>query len=208
MDGGKSWKKLGAADGLPAGDYGRIGIAFARSQPTRVYAMVEAAKNGFYKSDDGGSKWSLITADPKIVTNRPFYFQDLAVDTKNENRVYSIHDVVEVSEDGGKTFSTMLPYYGIHPDHHAWFIHPDNPDFILDGNDGGIGISRDRGKTWQFDEKLPVRPVLSYQCRQRHTVSCNGRHAGQRQLAWPGIHMDHRRHPQLLLAQCRQRRWL
>lgn len=156
MDGGKAWKKLGKEDGLPAGDFGRIGIAFARSMPSRVYAMVEAGKNGFYKSDDGGLKWELVTADPKVATNRPFYFQDIAVDTKNENRIYSIHDIVEVSEDGGKTFRTMLPYFGIHPDHHAWFIHPDNPDFILDGNDGGIGISRDRGRTWTFDDKLPV----------------------------------------------------
>ena len=155
-DGGRNWKKLGKDDGLPAGDYGRIGLAFAQSQPSRVYAMIEASKNGFYKSDDGGSKWQLITADPKIVTNRPFYFQDIRVDTKNENRVYSIHDVVEVSEDGGKTFRTMLPYFGIHPDHHAWYIHPDNPDFMLDGNDGGIGITRDRGRSWQFDDKIPV----------------------------------------------------
>ncbi len=72
------------------------------------------------------------------------------MDTKNENRIYSIHDIVEVSEDGGKSFRTMLPYSGIHPDHHAWFIHPDNPDFILEGNDGGIGISRDRGNTRTF----------------------------------------------------------
>jgi len=154
-DAGKTWKKLGKEQGLPAGDYGRIGVAFARSAPSRVYAMVEATKNGFYKSDDGGANWQLVTADPKIVTNRPFYFQDIAVDTKNENRVYSIHDIVEVSEDGGKTFRTLLPYSGIHPDHHAWFIHPDNPDFILDGNDGGIGITRDRGKNWTFDDKLP-----------------------------------------------------
>lgn len=155
-DGGKAWKKLGKDDGLPTGDFGRIGLAFAQSQPSRVYALIEATKNGLYKSDDGGSKWSLVTADPKIATNRPFYFQDIRVDTKNENRVYSIHDIVEVSEDGGNTFRTLLPYYGIHPDHHAWYIHPDNPDFILDGNDGGMGISRDRGRTWVFDEKLPV----------------------------------------------------
>lgn len=154
-DGGRNWKKLGKEDGLPAGDYGRIGIAFARSMPSRVYAMVEATKNGLYVSNDGGSRWELVTADPRIVTNRPFYFQDIAVDTKNENRLYSIHDIVEVSEDGGKSFRTMLPYSGIHPDHHAWFIHPDDPNFILDGNDGGIGISRDRGKTWTFDDKLP-----------------------------------------------------
>ena len=83
IDGGKSWKKLSKADGLPAGDYGRIGIAFAPSMPSKVYAMVEAKKNGLYKSEDGGFKWELITEAPGIVTNRPFYLQDLAVDTKN-----------------------------------------------------------------------------------------------------------------------------
>lgn len=155
-DGGKNWKKLGKDEGLPAGDYGRIGIAFARSMPTRVYAMVEATKNGLYVSNDGGFKWELVTSDPKIVTNRPFYFQDLAVDTKNENRVYSIHDIVEQSEDGGKTFRTLLPYGGIHPDHHAWWISPTDPSFMLDGNDGGMGITRDHGASWNFTEQLPV----------------------------------------------------
>ena len=156
VDGGRNWKKLAKEDGLPAGNLGRSGIAFARSMPSRVYAMIEASKNGLYKSDDGGLKWELVTAEAAIVTNRPFYFQDLAVDPKNENRVYSIHDIVEVSEDGGKSFRTLLPYSGIHPDHHAWWIHPEDPEFILDGNDGGIGISRDRGRSWNFNENLPV----------------------------------------------------
>ena len=156
VDGGKNWKKLGKDEGLPAGNLGRVGLAFAESMPSRVYAMVEATKNGLYKSDDGGFKWELVTAEPAIVTNRPFYFQDIRVDTKNENRLYSVHDIVEVSEDGGKTFRTMLPYGGIHPDHHAWWISPTDPNFILDGNDGGMGISRDRGRTWNFNENLPV----------------------------------------------------
>lgn len=156
IDGGKNWKKLGKEDGLPAGNYGRIGIAFSYSLPSRVYAMIEATKNGLYKSDDGGFKWELVNNNPAVVTNRPFYFQDVAVDTKNENRLYSIHDIVEVSEDGGKTFRTLLPYAGIHPDHHAWWISPTDPNFILDGNDGGIGITRDRGQSWNFNENLPV----------------------------------------------------
>ena len=156
VDGGKNWKKLGKEDGLPAGDYGRIGLAFAQSMPSRVYALVEATKNGLYKSDDGGFKWELVTTDPAIVTHRPFYFQDIRVDTKNENRLYSVHDFVEVSEDGGKTFRTLIPYGGIHPDHHAWWISPSDPNFILDGNDGGMGITRDRGKSWNFNENLPV----------------------------------------------------
>jgi len=118
--------------------------------------MVEATKNGLYKSDDGGAKWELVTAEPKIVTNRPFYFQDIRVDPQNENRIYNIHDQVEVSEDGGKTFATLIPYSGIHPDHHAWWIHPGNGHFMIEGNDGGIGITHDRGKNWTFDDKIPV----------------------------------------------------
>jgi len=155
MDGGRNWKKLGREEGLPAGEIGRIGIAFARSMPTRVYAKVEAARNGLYQSDDGGFKWTLINSKPEEVTDRPFYYQEIYVDPKNENRIYDIHSTVTYSEDGGRNFKTMLPYSGIHPDHHAWWIHPENPDFILDGNDGGMGISRDRGRTWNFDEKLP-----------------------------------------------------
>lgn len=154
-DGGRNWKKLGKDDGLPAGDFGRIGIAFSQSMPSRVYAMVEATKNGLYRSDDGGFHWELVNSDPQWVTNRPFYFQDIAVDTKNENRLYSIHDVIDISEDGGKTFRTLLPYGGIHPDHHAWWISPSDPNFILDGNDGGMGITRDRGRSWNFNENLP-----------------------------------------------------
>ncbi|MER3465226.1 MAG: hypothetical protein C4329_13245, partial [Chitinophagaceae bacterium] len=55
-----------------------------------------------------------------------------------------------------KTFRTLLPYFGIHPDHHAWWISPTNSNFILDGNDGGMGITYDRGRNWTFNEKLPV----------------------------------------------------
>ena len=156
VDGGKNWKQLGKDDGLPDGNLGRIGLAMSRKNPKIIYALIEASRNGLYKSEDGGYKWQLVTADPQIVTNRPFYFQDIAVDPENENRVWLIYQMISVSEDGGKSFRTVIPYRGIHPDHHAFWIHPKNGNFIIDGNDGGIGISRDRGKTWQFDDKLPV----------------------------------------------------
>ena len=156
IDGGKNFIKLGKEHGLPEGDYGRIGITLCKSSPNRVYALIEAKKNGLYRSDDGGYNWELVNSDKEIVTNRPFYFQDIICDPKNENRLWMIHQMVTMSEDGGKTFKTIIPYRGIHPDHHAFWIHPENPDFIIDGNDGGIGITRDRGKNWMFDEKLPV----------------------------------------------------
>ncbi|MFN4285695.1 MAG: VPS10 domain-containing protein [Lacibacter sp.] len=155
VDGGKTWKKLGKENGLPDGPLGRCGIAFAPSQPGRVYAKVEATKNGFYRSDDGGFTWTQVTTNPADITDRPFYYNEIYVDPLNENRIYDIHSTVTLSEDGGKSWTTLIPYNGIHPDHHAWWIHPTNPNLIYDGNDGGIGISRDRGKTWVFNEQLP-----------------------------------------------------
>jgi photosystem II stability/assembly factor-like uncharacterized protein len=153
IDGGRNWKKLGKAEGLPEGHYGRIGLAISRSNPNVVYALVEATKNGLYRSDDGGYTWTLVNSDPQWVTNRPFYFQEIACDPQNENRLWLIYQMISASEDGGKSFKVVIPYNGIH---HAFWIHPKNGAYIIDGNDGGIGITRDRGKTWIFDEKLPV----------------------------------------------------
>lgn len=156
IDGGKNWKKLSNDDGLPEGQLGRIGIAFARSMPKRVYAKIEATKNGFYRSDDGGFTWNLINSNAGQVTDRPFYYQEIYVDPVNENRIYDVHSTITLSEDGGKSFTTLIPYSGIHPDHHAWWINPKDPNLIIEGNDGGIAFSRDRGENWVFDEKIPV----------------------------------------------------
>lgn len=154
LDAGKSWKKLGKEDGVPDGDLGRMGLAFSPSQPSRVYALIEATKNGLYKSDDGGFKWELVNSDPAYVTTRSFYFQDIKVDPQNENRIYSLYQPIAMSEDAGKTFSVIVPTQRIHADHHAIWISPTDPSFIIDGGDGGLAISRDRGKTWKFEEQL------------------------------------------------------
>jgi len=154
-DGGETWKKAGKAEGLPD-TTGRMGLAIAKSDPNVMYAMIEATKNGLFRTEDGGFNWVKINEDPTWVTNRPFYFQDIAVDPSNENRLYNIYQMIAQSDDGGKSFRVIIPYNGIHPDHHAWWIHPYNPNFIINGNDGGIAVSRDRGRSWQFDEKLPL----------------------------------------------------
>ncbi len=73
VDGGKNWKQLTKDDGMPEGQLGRIGVAFSRSMPGRVYAKVEATKNGLYKSEDGGFKWTLVNSDAAQITDRPFY---------------------------------------------------------------------------------------------------------------------------------------
>lgn len=154
-DGGDTWTEKTDKDGLPKGPLGRIGLAFAPSKPNIVYALVEAKENALYKSTDGGNAWSKVTADEGI-GNRPFYYSDIFVDPKNENRLYSLFSLVNISEDGGKNWSTLLPYSGVHPDHHAWWIHPDDPTYMINGNDGGLNITRDGGQTWRFVSNLPL----------------------------------------------------
>ncbi|MBK7936927.1 MAG: hypothetical protein IPJ82_07435 [Lewinellaceae bacterium] len=152
-DGGENWERLSDKDGLPEGELGRIGLAVAKSNPDVVYALVEAKENALYKSTDGGRKWRKM-AD-KGMGDRPFYYAEIYVDPKNENRVYSIFTTISKSEDGGKTFETWAGWR-IHPDHHAFWIHPDNPDYVINGNDGGLNITLDGGKTWRYAENIPV----------------------------------------------------
>ncbi|MFK7847059.1 MAG: hypothetical protein AB8G77_17285 [Rhodothermales bacterium] len=152
-DGGANWTRRTEEDGLPKGDLGRLGLAFAPSNPDIVYALVEAKKNALYRSEDGGIKFSMIN-DSRGVSNRPFYYNDLFVDPVNENRIYHLASGVQVSDDGGKTFKRIMD--DVHPDHHAWWIDPNNPNLIYQGNDGGLNISRDRGETWRFAENLPL----------------------------------------------------
>ena len=158
-DGGKTWKKITEEDGFPKGNLGRIGVAIAPNKPDIIYALVEAKKNALYKSEDGGFKWKKIN-DKSDIGNRPFYYSEIYVDPENENRVYSVFTYVNVSEDGGKNFKQLMPAYGvdngIHPDHHSWWIHPENGNFMIDGNDGGMNITKDGGKTWRFIGNLPV----------------------------------------------------
>jgi len=153
-DGGKNWKKLNSKDnGLPEGDLGRMGLAIAPSDPLVVYALIESKKNALYKSTDGGTKFSKIN-DSEEIGNRPFYYFEIYVDPADSKRLYSLHSGISMSDDGGKSFTSIEG--GTHSDHHAFWINPNNPKTIIEGNDGGMNISHDQGKTWRFVENLPV----------------------------------------------------
>ena len=95
----------------------------------------------------------------KISVTRPFYYADIFVDPQNENRIFNLHSLVSKSDDGGRTFKNILPFDwfgGVHPDHHAFWIHPQNPKYLIEGNDGGLNISKDGGENWRFIENLPL----------------------------------------------------
>jgi photosystem II stability/assembly factor-like uncharacterized protein len=154
-DGGDGWKRLTEDDGLPKGNLGRIGIAIAPSEPSVVYALVEAdPKNAVLRSDDGGKSWQTVNTEPDTA-ERPFYYADIRVDSQWPNRVYSLNSRLRVSEDGGKTFRPLPHSRDIHGDYHALWIDPRDGRYMIAGEDGGVGISHDRGESWQFAADLP-----------------------------------------------------
>ncbi len=186
VDGGESWKKVTTKEGLPEGELGRIGLAIASSKPEIVYAWIESKKNALYRSDDGGQKWQMINDKMSEIGDRPFYYCEIHVDSKNENRLYTIFSEVNISEDGGKSFKILLPYAGVHPDHHAWWIHPEDPSLIIEGNDGGLNISRDMGKTWHFIDNIPVGQFYHINVDMEHPYNVYGGLQDNGSWAGPG----------------------
>ncbi|MFN1834740.1 WD40/YVTN/BNR-like repeat-containing protein [Balneola sp. MJW-20] len=159
LDGGDTWNEITSEDGLPEGDLGRMGVAFAPSEPEIVYAHIESKKNAIYRSEDGGYTWELrqTVEEDGEVGNRPFYYAEIYVDPFNENRVFSIYTYISVSEDGGRSFESLYPYYNwVHPDHHAFWLSKTQKGFMIDGNDGGLNITYDGGKNWRFVDNIPV----------------------------------------------------
>jgi photosystem II stability/assembly factor-like uncharacterized protein len=154
-DGGQTWKKLSSKKGLPEGELGRIGIAFSRSRPNIVYALVEAKKSALCKSEDSGETWTIMNDQPNV-NPRPFYYADIRVHPKQDNIVYRLSSPLDVSQDSGKTFKRLMDFFAVHGDFHELWIHPTDSEFMVVGGDGGIGISYDEGKHWNFVQNLPL----------------------------------------------------
>jgi len=149
-DGGTTWKRL--EKDMPDGPLGRISVAFAPSNGNHVYALIHANKGILFESKDLGEKWEKL-ADTRLINVRPWYFSVIAVSPSDENKLYFGSFNLVTSIDGGKTFQTNNRR--IHPDYHALWIDPKDPDRILQGNDGFALASSDGGKTWRsFD--LPL----------------------------------------------------
>jgi photosystem II stability/assembly factor-like uncharacterized protein len=156
-DGGATWTELDAssAKGLPPKPWGRVAVAVAPSKPSVVYALVEAVqpKDGLYRSDDGGQTWTALDRSQNMIW-RPFYFANLIIDPKDENKIYKPDGSLIFSNNGGRSFSNITG--GTHGDHHDLWINPNNTDHIITGDDGGIFYSYDGGNRWWKGQNLPV----------------------------------------------------
>ena len=156
-DGGKTWTELTAASarGLPAKPYGRIALTFAPSDPRTVYAFIESTDSGLFISHDGGASWERGDKSQWMVW-RPFYFANLIVDPKDAKRVFKTDGALILSEDGGKSFSSIGGFNGMHGDVHDVFVDPNNSQHVFAGDDGGLWISYDGANKWWKTDNLPV----------------------------------------------------
>ena len=148
-DGATTWTKL--AKGLPEGDTGRIGIDIYRKDARIVYAIVQNAEGGIFRSEDKGETWEKMSD-----TNpRPMYYSQIRIDPLNDRRIWVLGGPMYNSDDGGRTFVTDR-VTRIHGDHHALWINPRDSNDVLLGSDGGIHYSYDRGLTWDFVNSLAL----------------------------------------------------
>lgn len=171
-DGGKTWKKL--EKDLPEGVMGRIGIAVSHSNPDVIYALIEHKNGGIWRSENKGESWER-TCDNETyqtVNSRPFYYSQIRVDPTDDNVIYVFSGGLFVSRDMGKRFKSISG--NTHPDHHALWIDPSNPLHLVDGNDGGIDISYDGGKTWRNIQHMTLAEVyqIGFDYRTPYYVYC------------------------------------
>ncbi|HKG90395.1 MAG TPA: hypothetical protein VKA84_00810, partial [Gemmatimonadaceae bacterium] len=197
-DAGRTWTQL-RGNGLPTTTFGRVGLAVAPSNPRVVYALIEADSNpnpeslvsrngnravrgeradtarrqrlqsGLFRSADGGQTWERMNRD----NNRPFYYSQIRVDPRDENRVYWLATQFRFSDDAGRTWRSGA--LGVHGDHHALWIDPNDPEHFIVGSDGGVSLTWDRGGSYDFLSTMALGQfyTVSYDTQRPYRV-CGG----------------------------------
>ncbi|MBI3406558.1 MAG: glycosyl hydrolase [Acidobacteria bacterium] len=150
-DGGSTWKKI-EGGGLPKTTLGRIGVAVSGADPNRVWALVEADEGGLFRSDDGGDTWRRTNEDRRF-RQRAWYYTHVFADPKNIDTVYILNTGMYRSNDAGRTFATVPAPHG---DHHGLWIDPENPNRMINSNDGGANVSINGGRTWTAQDNQPT----------------------------------------------------
>ena len=143
-DGGDTWAEITRAPGMPSGVLGKIGIAVSGANPRRLYAIVEAAAGGLYRSDDAGASWRLVNAN-RDLWQRAFYFNRVVADPADADSVYVLNFIVARSTDGGATYRFLRT---AHADAHDLWIDPENPARMILSDDGGAAVSVNGGASW------------------------------------------------------------
>ena len=153
-DSGENWRKL--QNGIPKSNLGKIGLAISPQNPDVLYAAIELdrRKGGVYKSQNQGASW-IKMSDAVAGGTGPHYYQELFASPHNFDELYLADNYMQVSKDGGKTFTRMNETEK-HVDNHAVAFKKNDVNYILVGCDGGLYESFDKTKNWKFIDNLPI----------------------------------------------------
>jgi len=143
-DGGDTWQEITHSPGLPRGIVGKIGVTVSAAQPERVWALVEAEDGGVFRSDNGGATWTKVN-ESRDLRQRAWYYTKIYADPQNAERVYVLNTGFYRSNDGGRTFTNISVPHG---DNHDLWIAPNDPNRLIESNDGGANVSFNGGRTW------------------------------------------------------------
>ncbi len=150
-DGGGSWTEITRAPGLPSGVVGKIGVAVSPADPDRVWALIENAEGGVFRSDDAGATWERVNTDRNL-RQRAFYYTRVYADPQDREVMYALNTGLYRSRDAGETFEPISVPHG---DNHDLWIAPSDADRMINTNDGGANVSFNGGVTWT-DQHYPT----------------------------------------------------
>ncbi len=191
-DFGETWTEISRRPGLPpAGVFGKIGVAVSPAAPWRVYAIMEHDSGGVFRSDDAGATWTRVN-DERRLRQRAFYYTRIYADPKDPDVMYVLNTGFYRSRDGGKTYQGIRVPHG---DNHDLWIAPENPDRMINSNDGGANVSFSGGLTWT-EQDFPTaqfyrlitshhEPYLVCGAQQDNSTACAA-HKGWQHLGTRG----------------------
>ncbi len=150
-DGGAHWTELTKNAGLPKPIWGKVGVSVSGADPSRVYAIVEAAEGGVFLSDDAGATWKMVNDDRRL-RQRAFYYTRIYADPQVKDTVYILNTGIYRSTDAGKSIRAIRVPHG---DNHDLWIAPNDPARMINSNDGGGNVSVNAGESWT-DQDFPT----------------------------------------------------
>ena len=148
-DGGDTWTEITRNPGLPRVMIGIVGVAVSPANPDRVCAIVEAEDGGVFRSENGGRTWSKVNEERRL-RQRAWYYTRIYADPKNADTVYVLNTGFYRSNDGGRTYTPISVPHG---DNHDLWIAPDDPNRMINSNDGGANVSFNGGKSWSEQDQ-------------------------------------------------------
>ena len=143
-DGGDTWTELTRNPGMPKGTVGKVGIAVSPANPERVWAIIEAEDGGVFRSDNAGRTWTKVNEERRL-RQRAWYYTRIYADPKNADTMYVLNTGFYRSNDGGRTYTGIQVPHG---DNHDLWIAPDDPNRMIESNDGGANVSFNGGRSW------------------------------------------------------------